>query len=118
RPRRSGSDEIRPLARPPASLAVIGAGVIGSEYACMFAALGVEVHVVDGRSILLPFLDRELSQALQGAMERLGIAFHWGERVLRCEAPEKGDVVLDLDSGARLAIDTVLVAARRASNTA
>jgi NAD(P) transhydrogenase len=116
-PRVADSDEVLSLDHLPSSLAVVGAGVIGSEYACTFAALGAEVHVVDGRSILLQFLDRELSQALTAAMEKLGIVFHWGERVLRCEAPEKGDVVLHLASGARLAVDTVLVAAGRQSNT-
>jgi NAD(P) transhydrogenase len=117
-PRVADSDEVLCLDRLPTSLAVIGAGVIGSEYACTFAALGAEVHVIDGRSILLPFLDRELSQALTAAMEKLGIVFHWGERVQRCEAPETGDVVLHLASGARLATDTVLVAAGRDSSTA
>jgi NAD(P) transhydrogenase len=116
-PRVADSDEVLSLDRLPTSLAVIGAGVIGSEYACTFAALGAEVHVIDGRSILLPFLDRELSQALTAAMEKIGIVFHWGERVLRCEAPETGDVALSLSSGARMAIDTVLVAAGRDSNT-
>jgi NAD(P) transhydrogenase len=116
-PRVADSDEVLSLDHLPSSLAVIGAGVIGSEYACTFAALGAEIHVIDGRSILLPFLDRELSQALTAAMERIGIVFHWGERVLRCEAPETGDVVLQLSSGARLAIDTVLVAAGRDCNT-
>ena len=115
-PRVADSDEVLSLDHLPSSLAVVGAGVIGSEYACTFAALGAEVHVIDGRSILLPFLDRELSQALTAAMEKLGIVFHWGERVLRCEAPETGDVTLSLASGARLAIDTVLVAAGRDSN--
>jgi NAD(P) transhydrogenase len=115
-PRVADSDEVLSLDHLPSSLAVVGAGVIGSEYACTFAALGAEVHVIDGRSILLPFLDRELSQALTAAMEKLRIVFHWGERVLRCEAPETGDVTLSLASGARLAIDTVLVAAGRDSN--
>ena len=56
---------------------MVGAGVIGSEYACMFAALGVRVHLIDGRDTLLPFLDHDLSAALQAAMERQGIIFWW-----------------------------------------
>ena len=116
-PRVADSDEILAIDHLPSSLAVIGAGVIGSEYACTFAALGAKVHVIDGRSVLLPFLDRELSQALTAAMEKFGVVFHWGERVLRCEAPGTGDVTLSLSSGARLVIDTVLVAAGRECNT-
>src|SRR5262245_26901075 len=66
------SDEIVNLEGVPRSLAVVGAGVIGSEYACTFAALGVPVHVIDGRDCLLPFLDLEIAQALTTAMTALG----------------------------------------------
>ncbi len=62
-PRVLDSDTILQLERLPRSLAVIGAGVIGAEYACTFAALGTEVWVVDGRDELLPFLDNEVSRA-------------------------------------------------------
>src|SRR6185436_16832124 len=71
------SDTILDLDRLPKTLAVVGAGVIGSEYACTFAALGVEVHLIDGREALLPFLDAEVSQALCAAMERNHVIFHW-----------------------------------------
>ena len=110
------SDQILALRRLPRRLAVVGAGVIGSEYACVFAALGCEVHVIDARDLLLPFLDHEMTQTLQAAMERLGIVFHWNEKVERCDAPERGDIALALASGERLAVDTVLVAAGRQSN--
>src|SRR5437660_1029918 len=58
-PRVHDSDEILEIGTLPKTLAVVGAGVIGAEYACTFAALGVEVHLVDGRDSLLSFLDRE-----------------------------------------------------------
>ena len=112
------SDEILTLAHLPKTLAVIGAGVIGSEYACTFAALGATVHVIDGRDMLLPFLDQEVSRALTEAMERLGIEFHWGQKVASCEAPKSGQVVLTLTSNETLSIDGVLIAAGRSSNTA
>ncbi len=112
------SDEILTLDRLPKTLAVIGAGVIGSEYACTFAALGTTVHVIDGRDMLLPFLDHEVSRALSEAMERLGIVFHWGQKVASCEAPESGQVVLTLTSNETLSTDGVLIAAGRSSNTA
>ena len=117
-PRVLDSDTILQLDRLPRSLAVIGAGVIGSEYACTFAALGTEVWIVDGREELLPFLDNEVSRALEEAMHRqLGIEFLWKNRVTKCEAYEYGDITLEFDTGGRLCVDAVLVAAGRSSNT-
>ena len=82
----------------PKKLVVIGGGVIGSEYAGTFAALGVEVHLVDGRDTLMPFLDAEISRALADAMAANGVQFHWKERVTACDASQPGDVVLTLSS--------------------
>ncbi|HVK12571.1 MAG TPA: FAD-dependent oxidoreductase, partial [Gemmataceae bacterium] len=116
-PRVHDSDEIVDIGQLPSTLAVIGAGVIGSEYACVFAALGVQVHLIDGRDYLLPFLDLDVSEALTTAMTRLGVTFHWKEQVAVCEASEAGPVTLGLSSGARLVVDDVLVAAGRESRT-
>ena len=58
------SDELLKLKALPKRLIVVGAGVIGSEYAGTFAALGTDVRLVDGRGTLLPFLDGEVSRAL------------------------------------------------------
>lgn len=118
-PRIYDSDEILMLEWLPRRLAVIGAGVIGSEYACTFAALGAEVHILDGRDELLSFLDRDVSAALEQAMtHRLGITFHWKERVTACDSSRPGDVELKLASGGTFMADAVLVAAGRQSNTA
>ena len=117
-PRVHDSDEILEIGVLPKKLAVVGAGVIGAEYACTFAALGLEVHLIDGRDSLLGFLDREISQAIEGAMVAAGVRFHWKEKVTRCDAPPTGDVTLTLTSGATLAVNDVLVAAGRQSNTA
>jgi NAD(P) transhydrogenase len=111
------SDTILQLDRIPKTLAVIGSGVIGSEYGCTFAALGAKVHIIDGRDKLLPFLDTEVSLALAAAMERSGIVFQWNEKVLQCAIAESGGVTLSLSSGASLTVDAVLVAAGRKSNT-
>ena len=77
------SDEILTIERLPPSLVILGGGVIGCEYACMFAALGVAVTLVDSRDRILPFLDHELVDRLRVAMEHLGISLHlgakWGE---------------------------------------
>lgn len=111
------SDTILSLDRIPKSLAVVGAGIIGSEYACTFSALGARVHVVDGRDVLLPALDGEVSRALAAAMERGGISFHWNERVGACAVLESGEISLRLSSGPALKVDAVLVAAGRTRNT-
>jgi NAD(P) transhydrogenase len=117
-PRVHDSDEILEIGVLPKTLAIVGAGVIGAEYACTFAALGVEVHLIDGRDSLLGFLDREISENIQSAMTAAGVHFIWKEKVTRCDAPSSGDVALTLTSGATLAVNDVLVAAGRQSNTA
>ena len=111
------SDTILNLDRIPRTMAAIGSGVIGSEYGCTFAALGAQVHIIDGRDKLLPFLDTEVSLALAAAMERTGITFHWNETVQQCAVLPSGEVMLTFASGASLTIDAVLVAAGRQSNT-
>ncbi|MCE0483514.1 MAG: Si-specific NAD(P)(+) transhydrogenase [Methylacidiphilales bacterium] len=111
------SDTILNLDRIPKTMAAVGAGVIGSEYACTFAALGAEVHLIDGRDTLLPFLDEEISHALVVAMERGGITFHWNEKVHECEILPSSRVTLKFASGTSLTVDAVLVAAGRKSNT-
>ncbi|MDR3455896.1 MAG: Si-specific NAD(P)(+) transhydrogenase [Verrucomicrobiae bacterium] len=111
------SDTILKLERIPKNLVVIGAGVIGAEYACTFRALGAAVQIVDGRDVLLPFLDAEVSQALAKALESSGIVLRWKETVLKC-GPQDSSVRLELSSGAVLLADAVLVAAGRQSNTA
>lgn len=111
------SDQLLAVAALPKRLVVIGAGVIGSEYASTFAVLGAEVHLVDGRDTLLPFLDAEVSRALADAMTAGGVHFHWNERVVSCDVSHPRDVVLTMQSGNTLAADGVLVCAGRTSNT-
>lgn len=111
------SDEILSLEKLPRTLAVIGAGVIGAEYACTFAALGAKVCLLDGRDALLPFLDREISEALAAAFERMGIEFRRREKVLRCDDSNPEFIDLICESGLHLQVDQVLVAAGRRSNT-
>ena len=112
------SNEILELKELPKKLVVIGAGVIGCEYAGTFAALGTKVHLVDGRDTLLPFLDREVSRRLVDAMTENGIQFHWKETVLECDAKSRDNIVIKLSSGATIECDGVLVCAGRSSNTA
>lgn len=112
------SNEILELKTLPKKLIVVGGGVIGSEYAGTFRALGSEVHLVDGRGSLMPFLDTEISQGLAAAMAANGIEFHWNETVVSCDASRPDGVVLTFASGATLTGDGVLVCAGRSSNTA
>jgi NAD(P) transhydrogenase len=74
------SDEILTITEVPVSLTVLGGGVIGCEYACMFAALGTEVTLVDARPEILPFLDLEIVGRLRQAMGHLGIRLIQGRR--------------------------------------
>jgi NAD(P) transhydrogenase len=112
------SDTILKMQQMPRTLAVVGAGVIGCEYASIFGALGVEVHLIDGRTSLLPHLDREVVRVLLGEMQtRLGVTLHLGIDVAEI-ARSNGKVSLTLKNGSTLTLDKVLYAAGRSSNTA
>jgi len=75
------SDDVLGLRRLPRSIIVVGAGVIGVEYASMFAALGVRVTIVDKRPVLLPFLDHEVSAALTYVLQQSNVTMRLGEEV-------------------------------------
>jgi NAD(P) transhydrogenase len=111
------SDELLALKQIPKKLVVVGAGVIGSEYAGTFAALGVEVHLIDARNKLMPFLDEDIADTLTEAMTSNGVKFCWNERVVDCDTSQSGDVILTLSSGATLSCDGVLICSGRQSNT-
>jgi NAD(P) transhydrogenase len=115
-PRVFDSDAILEIPRLPERLTVIGAGVIGCEYASAFAALGIEVTVVDGRDRPLAFLDAEMGDLLHRGMERVGVRFRLGDGVTAFDTagPALG---LTLRSGGRLEADAVLVAAGRLGAT-
>jgi NAD(P) transhydrogenase len=112
------SDSILQIRRIPKTLAVVGAGVIGCEYASIFAALGVEVHLVNARSPLLPFIDREITDVLRDTMEnRLGVQLHLGWEVDSLSHIE-GEIRLELRNGTTIRADKVLYSIGRTSNTA
>lgn len=75
------SDSVIHLERIPSSLVVVGAGVIGMEYASMFAALGTKVTVVERRDRMLEFCDAEIVEALRFSLRDLGTVFRFGEHV-------------------------------------
>src|SRR5262245_24591364 len=95
-------DDLLHVEQLPRSLAVVGAGVIGLEYACIFAALGVRVTLIDARTQLLPFVDREIMEALVYHLRGNRAILHLGETVSSVETyhDEHGDHVrLQLASG-------------------
>src|SRR5262249_44382767 len=106
------SDTFLQLERIPKSLAVIGGGVIGCEYASIFKALGVDVTLVDGRDRLLPFLDAEIADRLRDRLANLGMHFWFNERPVKVENSSTG-VTLSMKSGKTLQTDAALFAAGR-----
>jgi len=110
------SDGILHLETIPRSLVVVGAGVIGIEYASMFAALGSRVTVVESRDRMLDFCDSEVVEALKFHLRDLSVSFRFSETVTTVEANEHGTVTT-LASGKRIPADTVMYSAGRQGAT-
>ena len=110
------SDGIIHLERVPRSMVVAGAGVIGIEYASMFAALGTKVTVVERRMRMLEFCDEEVVEALKYHLRDLAVTFRFGETVSSVEAHPQGAIAL-LSSGKKIPADTVLYSAGRQGMT-
>ncbi len=114
------SDRILELDRIPRSMTVVGGGAIGTEYACLFAALGTRVTLVEGRGRLLAGVDEELSDALRVSLEHMGAEVLFGdavESVERLLGRRSNALALKLKSGRKLRADKVLFSAGRAGNT-
>jgi NAD(P) transhydrogenase len=109
------SDSILRMSRIPKTMGVVGAGVIGTEYASIFAALGVEVMLIEPKERVLPFVDYEMIQRLQDQLKLLGLKFALGHRMTAIECRDD-HVQLTLDKQTELEFDTVLVASGRQSN--
>ncbi len=110
------SDTVLNLHDIPREMLVIGAGVIGCEYACMFAALGIKVTLLEGRDRLLAFLDPEVAQLLTRSMVEMGVDLRFNETVTAVTATP-AQITATLASGAKVSADTFLVAAGRSGNT-
>lgn len=114
------SDSILNLDRVPASMTVVGGGVIGTEYACLFAALGTRITLVEGRDRLLAGVDEELANAIQLSLEGMGAEVMLGdavESVERVPGRATNALRLKLGSGRRIRADKLLFSAGRAGNT-
>jgi NAD(P) transhydrogenase len=110
------SDGLLLLERLPASIVVVGAGIIGIEYASMFAALGTKVTVVEKRHRLLDFVDSQIAEGLQYHLRDLGVVFRFGEAVTAVERHDGATMTL-LESGKRIPAEVVLYAAGRQGET-
>ncbi|MGZ4149187.1 MAG: FAD-dependent oxidoreductase, partial [Actinomycetota bacterium] len=110
------SDSILAIDRLPGSMTVLGGGVIGCEYASVFAALGARVDLVEPRPPLLPFLDHEIVERLQAAMTELGVTFRLGEAVADVGRDAEGALRCALAGGEALTSDAVLVSMGRQGN--
>jgi len=109
------SDSILMLDLVPRSLAILGGGVAGCEYASIFAALGVHVSIIDSKPRLLPWLDAELSLAMQELFGEAGIDMYQQVRANKLEVGDR-DVLVTLSDGSRVVAEKVLVAAGRVGN--
>jgi len=106
------SDTILRMDRIPESMIVVGGGVIGSEYASIFQALGVKVTLTDGRDRLLTFLDAEMSQILRERLTEWGMEFCFNDRMEEFERTSDG-VRMRMKSGQVLEAEKILFAAGR-----
>jgi NAD(P) transhydrogenase len=109
-------DDVLGLDHIPDSLVVVGAGVIGIEYASMFAALRTKVTVVERRERMLEFSDVEMVEALRYHLRDLGTVFRFGEHVTAVERHERKGLAV-LASGKRIPADVVLFSAGRQGAT-
>jgi NAD(P) transhydrogenase len=113
------SDTILQLPRMPRSMVVLGAGVIGVEYASIFAALGLQVTLVDTRDRLLPYLDREVAGVLERELRRMGIAMIHDDRHASIERrlTDPPRVLVTTKGGNLIEADVLLYAVGRDGNT-
>jgi len=110
------SDQILQMENLPKTLIVVGGGVIGVEYACMFATLGVRVILVEKRPRLLEFADAEIVEALSYHLRDNRVTMRLNEAVESVEATADGTVVANLESKKRVSGDTLLYAVGRQGN--
>lgn len=116
-PRIHDSDSILNYKGHPRSITIYGAGVIGCEYASIFANLGIKVNLVNTQGRLLSFMDEEITEALSYHLRDQGVTIRHNEEYSHVEAREH-DVVMHLQSGRRLKSDILLWANGRTGNSA
>lgn len=101
----------------PKSLLIIGGGVIGTEYASMFSAIGVDVRLLDRRTDLFRFVDNEICQALIYHMRNERVTFYLGKDFKEIREDEHGKVITTLENGREVKTDMLMFASGRSGNT-
>jgi NAD(P) transhydrogenase len=109
------SDTILSMKRIPKTMVVVGGGVIGTEYASIFTALGIRVTLIEPRGQIVSFVDSEIRQRLTDQLVKLGLKFLFNDRMTAIE-PRKDHVHLTLEKGGKLDFEVALIAAGRQSN--
>jgi NAD(P) transhydrogenase len=110
------SDQVLDIPTLPRTLIVVGGGVIGVEYACMFAILGVRVTLIEKRNKLLEFADQEIVEALSYHLRDSRVTMRLGEEVESVEELADGGVVANLESKKKVSGDALLFAVGRQGN--
>jgi NAD(P) transhydrogenase len=111
------SDGLLSLKQLPKSLTIVGAGVIGCEYACILATLGIPVVLVERRPRLLEFVDSEIIEALQYQMRNIGVTLRLNEEVVGVARANDNAVVLHLKSGKQIRAPLLMYSAGRVGAT-
>lgn len=111
------SDELLDIAELPRSLVVIGAGVVGIEYATIFSALDTHVTVIDPKTTMLDFIDKEIIEDFTYQLRDRNMKLHLGQKAEKVERLDDGKVLLTLDNGRKITTDMVLFAAGRMGAT-
>lgn len=110
------SDSVMDLAKLPKTLSIVGAGIIGCEYATIFANLGVKVSLFDMADRVLPFADHSISETLKESMEQMGIELYLGDTVEGYRRTDLG-VELTTQTGKKIPAEQTLICKGRTANT-
>ncbi|MBD9559281.1 Si-specific NAD(P)(+) transhydrogenase [Ensifer sp. ENS03] len=111
------SDELLDIETLPRSMVVIGAGVVGIEYATIFSALDTQVTVIDPKTTMLDFIDKEIVEDFIYQLRDRNMKLHLGQKADTVERLDDGKVLLTLDNGRKITTDMVLFAAGRMGAT-
>ncbi|MEY9769441.1 NAD(P) transhydrogenase [Sinorhizobium fredii] len=111
------SDELLEIGGLPRSLVVIGAGVVGIEYATIFSALDTQVTVIDPKATMLDFIDKEIVEDFTYQLRDRNMKLNLGQKAEKVERLDDGKVMLTLDNGRKITTDMVLFAAGRMGAT-
>ncbi len=111
------TDHLANLGGLPKEIIVVGAGVVGLEYASFMAVLGADVTLIDQRSFILEFVDRQIVEALSYHLHQLGVTFRLAEKMTHVGIdPARDRVVVELQSGKKVHGDALLYAVGRQAN--